>query len=79
VGRQFDILGDITDSELIAAGREIRELARLKKFYGVGRWRKMKGHARVRLSDGSVCKAEIHWYEMTSAGKKELKIKRLLS
>jgi hypothetical protein len=64
--------------EIIAVGKSIAVLKRLKRLYGDGRWRKLKGLARVRLPDGFVCKAEIHWYEMSSAGKKEYKIKRLL-
>src|SRR5262245_48115541 len=45
---------------------------------GEGRWRKMKGVARIRLADGSVRRAELHWYEAHGIGKKELKVKRYL-
>ena len=75
----FDIIGDITDVETIAVGNKIREIKRLVRAYGAGRWRKLKGVTRVRLQDGTVFKAEIHWYEMTSVGRKEIKIKRILS
>ena len=75
----FQIIGDITDSEIVAVGRSIREIARLRKFYGKGRWRKLKGTATVRLLDGTLCKAEVHWYEAHGIGKKEFKIKRILS
>jgi hypothetical protein len=51
---------------------------RLRKFYGRGRWRKRKGVARVRLEDGEVRLAEVHWYEAHGIGRKELKIKRYL-
>lgn len=51
---RFEILGAISEIETIAAGSGIRELARLRKFYGRGRWRKRKGIARVRLRDGPV-------------------------
>jgi hypothetical protein len=78
MGKSFEILGEITNVEIIAVGKSIAILKRLKRFYGDGRWRKLKGVARVRLPDGSVCKAEIHWYEMSGAGRKEYKIKRLL-
>ena len=61
-----------------AAGGAIREIARLRKRYGRGRWRKRKGVAHVRLTDGSVHRAEIHWYEASGIGKKEFKIKRFL-
>jgi hypothetical protein len=74
----FQILGDIAEVETFAIGAGIRELARLRKVYGRGRWRKRKGIARVRLTDGSVHVAEIHWYECSSIGRKEIKIKRLL-
>ena len=74
----FRILGEITHVETFAIGSSIRELARLRKLYGRGRWRKRKGIARVRLSDGSIHLAEVHWYEASGIGKKEFKIKRLL-
>ena len=72
----FQVIGEITRAETFAVGSGIREIARLRKLYGRGRWR--KGLARVRLEDGSVYRAEIHWYEATGIGKRELKIKRLI-
>jgi len=75
----FRILGRIEGVEVIARGREIRELRRLRRSYGPGRWRKLGGTARVRLEDGTVALAELHWYEAHGIGRKELKIKRLLS
>ena len=74
----FQVLGEITHAETFAVGSAIREIARLRKLYGKGRWRKRKGIARIRLDDGSVFLAEIHWYEATRIGKRELKIKRLI-
>lgn len=74
----FEIVGDISNVETIATGQSIRDLKRLKRFYGDGRWRKVKGIAKVRLLDGAVCRAEIHWYEMAHVGRKEYKIKKLL-
>jgi hypothetical protein len=74
----FEILGHISDAETIATGRSIRVLKRLKRFYGDGRWRKVKGVAKIRLPDGAICRAEIHWYEMARVGRKEYKIKKLL-
>jgi hypothetical protein len=74
----FAILGDISSVETFASGSGIREIARLRKTYGSGRWRKRKGIARVRLTDGSVRLAELHWYEAHGIGRKEFKIKRLL-
>jgi len=74
----FEIIGKIESIEPIAIGSSIRELARLRKQYGSGRWRKLKGVATVRLADGTIAKAEIHWYEAHGIGKKKFKIKRYL-
>jgi len=74
----FDILGTIIEVETFARGPSIRELPRLRKLYGKGRWRKRKGFADVRLPNGSIRRAEIHWYEASGIGKKEFKIKRLV-
>lgn len=74
----FDILTPITDIETIAVGASIRELARLRKFYGPGRWRKRKGIAKIRLPGNRIALAEIHWYEASGIGKREFKIKRIL-
>ena len=74
----FEIIGTIENIETIAVGGRIREIMRLRKQYGSGRWRKLKGIARVRLTNSSVRKAEIHWYEAHGIGKKKMKIKRFL-
>ncbi len=74
----FEILGEISDVETFATGSGIREVARLRRIYGRGRWRKRKGIARVRLADGTIQLAELHWYEATGIGRKEFKIKHLL-
>jgi hypothetical protein len=74
----FAVLGDIVDVETFASGRQIREVKRLRRQYGRARWRKRKGVANVRLADGAVRRAELHWYEATGIGRKELKIKRYL-
>ncbi len=75
---RFEILGEISGIETFASGSGIREIARLRKIYGRGRWRKRKGVARVRLSDGSIHVAELHWYEATGIGRKEFKIKQMI-
>lgn len=74
----FTIVGDITDVETFVVGKAIREIGRLLKRYGRGRWRKRKGIAHVQLSDGTIRLAELHWYEASGIGKKEFKIKRYL-
>ena len=74
----FEIIGNIRQADTFARGSAIRELARLQKIHGVGNWRKRKGFAIVRLSDGTLRDAEIHWYEANGIGKREFKIKRYL-
>ena len=74
----FEIIGNIRQAETFARGSAIRELARLQKIHGAGNWRKRKGFAIVRLSDGTLRDAEIHWYEANDIGKREFKIKRYL-
>jgi hypothetical protein len=73
----FEIVAEIRDIETMAVGGSIRDLRRLQKQYGAGRWRKLKGTGRVRLSDGTIVMAELHWYEAHGIGKKEVKIKRV--
>jgi len=74
----FEIIGEINDIEVIAVGSGIRDLARLRRLYGRGRWRKLKGTALVRLASGRVRLAELHWYEAHGIGRKEIKRKRYL-
>ena len=74
----FEIIGELSAVETIATGSGIRELARLRKRFGRGRWRKRKGVGRVRLPTGEIVLAELHWYEATGIGKREFKIKRFL-
>ena len=72
----YEIVSDITQVETIAVGSRIREVPRLRRLYGRGRWRKLKGVALVRLQTGRIRKAELHWYEAHGIGRKEIKRKR---
>jgi len=72
----FEIIGEIAQIETIAAGSRIRDLPRLRRLYGRGRWRKLKGVAVLRLRTGRTRKAELHWYEAHGIGRKEIKRKR---
>lgn len=74
----YEIIGKITDTETIAAGHGIRELQNLRRLFGDGAWRKLKGVAQVRLPNGHVRRAEIHWYEAHGIGRRKIKIKRFL-
>ena len=74
----FEMIGKIREIETFAIGTSIREIKRLQKRFGAGRWRKRKGFTTVRLSNGTTHEAELHWYEAHGIGKKELKIKHLL-
>ena len=75
---RFEIISEISDIETIAAGNRLRDIARLRRRYGRGRWRKMQGTALVRLVSGRIRLAELHWYEAHGIGRKELKRKRYL-
>ena len=74
----FEIIGDIEEVQTIAVGGRIRDIMRLRKQYGLGRWRKLKGIAQIRLRSGRICHAEVHWYEAHGIGRKKIKIKCLL-
>lgn len=74
----FDVLDTIADVETMAVGGGIRDIMRLRRQYGSGRWRKLKGVALVRLSGGSIRHAELHWYEAHGIGRVKMKIKRFL-
>lgn len=75
---EFDILGEIRDTETIATGRGVYIRHYLKRTYGKGRWRKMKGIATIQLADGTIYEAELHWFEAHGIGRKDFKIKRLI-
>jgi len=75
----FEVVGEIKQVEVIAAGPGVRERRRLWKTYGRGSWRKLKGIASVKLRNGVQVMVELHWYEAHGIGKKEFKIKRLLA
>jgi hypothetical protein len=75
---RFELVGSISNAEVIAAGPGIRVRSHLRKVYGPGRWRKMKGIATVRLPNGALRRVELHWYEAHGIGKKDMKIKRYL-
>ncbi|MGI8657022.1 MAG: hypothetical protein ACR2LC_17595 [Pyrinomonadaceae bacterium] len=74
----FEIIGKITDIETIAVGSSIRILPVLRRRFGKGRWRKLKGIAQVRLFDGTIRPAEVHWFEAHGIGKRFMRIKRYL-
>lgn len=74
----FEIITEITGIETIAVESSIDEISRLQTRYGQGRWRKLKGIAMIRLRNGRVRKAELHWYEAHGIGRKEIKRKRYL-
>lgn len=74
----FEIVGSIDDVNVIAKGPSLRILPHLRKFYGKGRWRKLKGTATVRLRNGALRRVELHWYEAHGIGKRDMRIKRYL-
>ena len=74
----FEIVSEISEIQPIAVGRQIRDIVRLRRMYGRGRWRKLKGVAYVRLRSGRIRLAELHWYEAHGIGRKEMKRKLYL-
>lgn len=77
----FEISGELSNIQTIATGRGVYTRRYLERTYGKGRWRKMKGpprRATVRLADGTICEAEIHWFEAHGVGRKDFKIKRVI-
>jgi uncharacterized protein with ACT and thioredoxin-like domain len=74
----FEVLGEIRDIDTIATGRGVYIKRYLERIYGKGRWRKMKGISTVRLADGTICEAEIHWFEAHGIGRKDFKIKGVI-
>ena len=75
---KFDVVGTIAQVETIAAGLSIKVRSFLRKTYGRGRWRKLKGIATVRLPNGKLRRVELHWYEAHGIGKRDFKIKEYL-
>ena len=75
---KFEVVGGITAVETIASGTGVRLRRYLRRVYGRGRWRKLKGIATVRLPNGAVRRVEVHWYEAHGIGRRDVKIKRYL-
>jgi hypothetical protein len=74
----FAIIGEITAVETIAVSGSIRILPVLRRRFGYARWRKRKGFATVRLADGTIRQAELHWFEAHGIGRRLMRIKRFL-
>ena len=74
----FEIIGEITAVETIAISGSIRILPVLRRRFGNARWRKRKGFATVRLADGTIRRAELHWFEAHGIGRRLMRIKRFL-
>ena len=74
----FTVVSEVEQVEIIARGVSVRERHGLVSQFGGAHWRKMKGVAIVRLTDGATCRAELHWYESHGIGRRKLKIKRFL-
>ena len=74
----FEIINEISQVETITSGRGVRIRRYLEQTYGKGRWRKCKGIATIKLPDGMIFEAEIHWYEASGIGRKQFKIKRII-
>ncbi len=73
---RFRIIGRVTGIETIAAGSSVRASRGLRRRYGPGRWRKLKGFALVEVASGEIFVAELHWFEAHGIGCFGWKIKR---
>ena len=74
----FEIIRTIGQAETIAVGGGIRDIMRLRKQFGAGRWRKLKGIAVIRFEDGTERRAELHRYEAHGMGRRKIKVKQFL-
>jgi hypothetical protein len=68
----IEIVGEIENIETIEVGGRIKDIMRVRKQFGAGRWRKLKGTASVQLGSGNVRTVELHWYEAHGIGKKKI-------
>jgi hypothetical protein len=75
----FRLRSEITNVRVIAVGRTIRDLAKVKKAYGKGRWRKLKGTALVELDTGEVLQAELTLVRGHGIGRRDMKVKQVLN
>jgi hypothetical protein len=74
----FELVSEISGVSVLVQGPGVRRQRELREEYGGGRWRKLKGTGFVRLSDGTLARAELHWYEAHGIGRRRMKIKRFL-
>ena len=75
---RFEIVGEVREIEVVARGSSVRVRAELRARFGPGQWRKLKRTATVRLRDGTIWRAEVHWYEAHGIGRRRMKIKEFL-
>lgn len=75
---QFEITAPIKNVQAIAVNRRVRELQNLRKLFGAGRWRKLKGLTTARFANGLTFRVEVHWYEAHGIGRRKMKVKRLI-
>jgi hypothetical protein len=76
--QDFELLGELSDIEVIGVNILIRERKRLIKHFGGRCWRKLKGVAQIRFPNGEIRRAELHWYEAHGVGRRKMKVKQVL-
>ena len=74
----FTLVSAIENIEIIAVNHGIRDLERLNREFGRGPWRKLKGTAHVKVGNGRIRFAEVHWYEAHGIGRRDMKIKNYI-
>jgi hypothetical protein len=75
VPRDFEIISEITEIQVIAKGTGVRIRHHLNSTYGRGNWRKLKGNAVVEYTNGEVWLVELHWFEAHGIGRRDEKDK----
>lgn len=75
---QFIIVGEIRNAKRLAAGTSVHIRKHLIERFGPSRWRKMTGEATIRFDDGTIARAELHWFEAHGVGRVYFKRKRNL-
>lgn len=72
----FEIIGRVDNIEVIARGMGVKIRGYLRKAYGRGRWRKLKGTATVPLPNSSHRRVGLNRFEARGIGRRDMKIKR---
>ena len=71
----FELAGPMRRGSVVDVARAGEQRARLRRTHGRGTWQTLGALATVRLRDGSVHKAVVHWCAAEGTGRREIKLK----